>query len=72
MTVSGVVLKYCNNNVFCLQLDYVIETNFSTIKSLEAVLKKMNRMPADEAAKFKLDNTLGGTSDFINRNSIHR
>ncbi|CAG5127144.1 unnamed protein product, partial [Candidula unifasciata] len=54
------------------ELDYVIETNFSTVKSLEAVLKKMNRMPQDEAAKFRLDNTLGGTSDFINRNSIHR
>ncbi|KAH9508489.1 Paired amphipathic helix protein Sin3a [Bulinus truncatus] len=54
------------------ELDYVIETNFSTIKSLEAVLKKMNRMPQEEAAKFRLDNTLGGTSECINRNSIHR
>uniref|UniRef100_A0A2C9K1L6 Paired amphipathic helix protein Sin3a n=1 Tax=Biomphalaria glabrata TaxID=6526 RepID=A0A2C9K1L6_BIOGL len=54
------------------ELDYVIETNFSTIKSLEAVLKKINRMPQEEAAKFRLDNTLGGTSECINRNSIHR
>ncbi|GFR95892.1 paired amphipathic helix protein Sin3a, partial [Elysia marginata] len=55
-----------------LQLDYVIETNFSTIKCLEGVLKKMNRMPQDEAAKFRLDNSLGGTSECINRNSIQR
>ena len=50
----------------------MIETNFSTIKNLEAVLKKMNRMPQEEAAKYRLDNTLGGTSESINRNSIHR
>ncbi|RUS78096.1 hypothetical protein EGW08_014140, partial [Elysia chlorotica] len=54
------------------ELDYVIETNFSTIKCLEGVLKKINRMPQDEAAKFKLDNSLGGTSECINRNSIQR
>lgn len=54
------------------ELDYVIETNFSTIKCLEGVLKKMNRMPQEEAAKFRLDNSLGGTSECINRNSIQR
>ncbi|KAK3764797.1 hypothetical protein RRG08_046433 [Elysia crispata] len=54
------------------ELDYVIETNFSTIKCLEGVLKKINRMPQDEAAKYRLDNSLGGTSECINRNSIQR
>ncbi|GFO40615.1 paired amphipathic helix protein sin3a [Plakobranchus ocellatus] len=54
------------------ELDYVIETNFSTIKCLEGVLKRMNRMSQDEAAKFRLDNSLGGTSECINRNSIQR
>ncbi|XP_062849740.1 SIN3 transcription regulator family member Aa isoform X2 [Trichomycterus rosablanca] len=54
------------------ELDVVLETNLSTIRVLESVQKKLSRMPAEEQAKFRLDNTLGGTSDVIHRKAIHR
>lgn len=38
----------------------VIELNLATIRILEGVQKKLQRMNSDEAAKFKLDNSLGG------------
>jgi hypothetical protein len=52
-----------------LQLDIVIESNLSTIKVLEGVQKKMARMNSEEAAKFRLDNTLGGSSEVGGHNS---
>ncbi|XP_041355634.1 paired amphipathic helix protein Sin3a-like isoform X2 [Gigantopelta aegis] len=54
------------------ELDVVIETNLSTIRVLEAVQKKMSRMTSEEAAKFKLDNTLGGCSEVLHRKAIQR
>ena len=55
-----------------LQLDIVIESNLSTIKVLEGVQKKMARMNSEEAAKFRLDNTLGGSSEVLHRKAIQR
>ncbi len=55
-----------------LQLDVVIETNLSTIRVLEAVHKKLQRMSPEEAAKFRLDNCLGGTSEILHRKAIQR
>ena len=55
-----------------LQLDIVLETNSSTIRVLEGVHKKLARMSSDEAAKFRLDNCLGGTSEIIHRKAIQR
>lgn len=54
------------------ELDVVIESTFSTIKVLESVLKKMERMTTEEKNNFKLDNTLGGNSQFVHINSIRR
>ena len=56
----------------CVQLDIVIEANASTIRVLEAVQKKLNRMSPEEAAKFRLDNTLGGSSEVLHRKNISR
>lgn len=39
---------------------------------LEAVQKKLSRMSAEEQAKFRLDNTLGGCSEIIHRKAIQR
>ena len=50
----------------------MIETNASTIRVLEAVQKKLARMSSDEAAKFRLDNCLGGTSEILHRKAIQR
>ena len=55
-----------------MQLDVVLETNLSTIRILESVQKRLNRMPAEDAAKFKLDNTLGGASEVLHRKAIQR
>ena len=46
--------------------------NFTTIKTLETVQRKMQRMNTEEAAKFRLDNTLGGSSEFVARRAIYR
>ncbi|XP_062620426.1 paired amphipathic helix protein Sin3a-like isoform X2 [Saccostrea cucullata] len=54
------------------ELDVVVETNLATIRCLEAVQKKMSRMSSEEAAKFRLDNSLGGSSDVLQRKSIQR
>ena len=61
-----------NENNFILQLDVVIETNLSTIRVLESVQKKLTRMAPEDAAKFKLDNCLGGTSEVLHRKAIQR
>lgn len=54
------------------QLDVVLETNLATIRVLETVQKKLSRMSAEEQAKFRLDNTLGGSSEVIHRKAIQR
>ncbi|MEQ2188587.1 Paired amphipathic helix protein Sin3a [Goodea atripinnis] len=54
------------------QLDVVIETNLATIRVLETVQRKLSRMSAEEQAKFRLDNTLGGFSEVIHRKAIQR
>ena len=54
------------------ELDLVIETNLATIKVLENIKKKMDRMTSEERANFRLDDTLGGTSKVIHLKSIRR
>ncbi|XP_067161296.1 paired amphipathic helix protein Sin3a isoform X3 [Apteryx mantelli] len=54
------------------ELDVVLETNLATIRVLEAIQKKLSRLSAEEQAKFRLDNTLGGTSEVIHRKALQR
>ncbi|TRY85293.1 hypothetical protein DNTS_035789, partial [Danionella cerebrum] len=54
------------------ELDVVLETNLATIRVLESVQKRLSRMSAEEQAKFRLDNTLGGFSEIIHRKAIQR
>ncbi|XP_064596113.1 paired amphipathic helix protein Sin3b-like isoform X2 [Liolophura sinensis] len=54
------------------ELDVVIETNLAAIRVLEAVQKKLGRMTSEEAAKFRLDNSLGGYSEVLHRKAIQR
>ncbi|ESO95141.1 hypothetical protein LOTGIDRAFT_232221 [Lottia gigantea] len=54
------------------ELDVVIEANLSTIRALEGVNKKLSRMTPEEQAKFRLDNSLGGSSEVLHRRAIQR
>ena len=54
------------------EFDVVLETNRDTIKVLECVQKKMGRMPPEEAARYRLDDCLGGTSTTIHQRAIRR
>ncbi|XP_071557175.1 paired amphipathic helix protein Sin3a isoform X1 [Temnothorax nylanderi] len=54
------------------ELDVVIETNASTIRVLEGVHKKMNRMTQEEIQKYKLDECMGGCSPTIHQRAIKR
>lgn len=54
------------------ELDVVIETNAATIRVLEGIQKKISRMPPDEAARYRLDDYLGGTSQTIHQRAIRR
>jgi paired amphipathic helix protein Sin3a len=54
------------------ELDVVIETNSATIKVLEGVQKKLSRMSPEEIVKFKLDDTLDGTSTAIHQRALRR
>lgn len=54
------------------EFDVVLETNKDTIKVLEFVQKKMSRMPPEEAARYRLDDCLGGTSPTIHQRAIRR
>lgn len=54
------------------ELDVVLETNLSTIRVLEAIQKKLSRMPPEERNKFRLDDLLGGTSSVIHQRAIRR
>ena len=54
------------------EFDVVLETNKDTIKFLECVQKKMSRMPPEEAARYRLDDCLGGSSPTIHQRAIRR
>ena len=54
------------------EFDVVLESNRDTIKVLECVQKKMSRMPPEEAARYRLDDSLGGTSPTIHQRAIRR
>ncbi|XP_041842175.1 paired amphipathic helix protein Sin3a-like isoform X2 [Melanotaenia boesemani] len=54
------------------ELDVVLETNLATIRALETVQRKLSRMSAEEQLRFKLDNTMGGSSEVIHRKAIQR
>lgn len=50
----------------------VIETNAATIRVLEGVQKKLSRMTGEEAAKYRLDDSLGGHSPTIHQRALKR
>lgn len=54
------------------ELDIVIESNLLTIRVLEAVKRKIDKMSFEERNRFKLDDTLGGTSCVIHQRAIRR
>ncbi|XP_048828741.1 SIN3 transcription regulator family member Aa [Brienomyrus brachyistius] len=54
------------------ELDVVLETNLATIRALESVQKRLSRMTAEEQARFRLDNSMGGSSEVIHRKAIQR
>jgi len=54
------------------EFDVVLESNRDTIKVLECVQKKMSRMPPEEAARYRLDDNLGGSSPTIHQRAIRR
>lgn len=54
------------------ELDIVIESNLLTIRVLEAVRRRIDKMSFDERNRFKLDDTLGGTSCVIHQRAIRR
>lgn len=49
-----------------------METNLATIRALETVQRRLSRMSAEEQLRFKLDNTMGGSSEVIHRKAIQR
>lgn len=63
-------LHRCEDERF--ELDVVLETNLATIRVLESVQKKLSRMAPEDQEKFRLDDSLGGTSEVIQRRAIHR
>ncbi|XP_022658802.1 paired amphipathic helix protein Sin3a-like [Varroa jacobsoni] len=54
------------------ELDIVIEANLATIRVLETVQRRINRMGPEERSKFRLDENLGGTSATIHQRAIRR
>ncbi|XP_054712932.1 paired amphipathic helix protein Sin3a-like [Uloborus diversus] len=54
------------------EFDVVLETNLSTIRILEAEMAKINRMSPEEKARYRLDDTLGGSSSVIQQRAIKR
>nr|CAD7400897.1 unnamed protein product [Timema poppensis] len=52
------------------ELDVVIETNAATIRVLEGVQKKLSRLSSEDAAKYHLDDTLGGSSPTIHQRAL--
>lgn len=54
------------------ELDVVVETNLSTIRCLEAVQKKLQRLSAEERQRFQLGDSLGGSSAVLQQQAIRR
>lgn len=54
------------------ELDIVIESNLLTIRVLEAVKRKIDKMSFEERNRFRLDDTLGGASCVIHQRAIRR
>lgn len=54
------------------ELDIVIESNLLTIRVLESVKRKIEKMSFEEKNRFRLDDTLGGTSCVIHQRAIRR
>ncbi|MED6241542.1 Paired amphipathic helix protein Sin3a, partial [Ataeniobius toweri] len=54
------------------ELDIVLENNLATIRALETVQRRLSRMSAEEQLRFRLDNTMGGSSEVIHRKAIQR
>ena len=50
----------------------MLEANLATIRALETVQRRLSRMSAEEQLRFKLDNTMGGSSEVIHRKAIQR
>ena len=50
----------------------MLENVQSTILCLDGVADKLSRMTAEDQAKFRLDNCLGGRSESLNRRTIMR
>lgn len=50
----------------------VLETNLATIRALETVQRRLSRMSAEEQLRFRLDNSLGGSSEVIHRKAVQR
>lgn len=50
----------------------MLEANLATIRALETVQRKLSRMSSEEQLHFKLDNTMGGSSEVIHRKAIQR
>ena len=54
------------------ELDVILETNISAIRVLENIQKKIAKMTPEERNKYRLDNCLGGTSEFLHIKAIKR
>ncbi|GIY36696.1 hypothetical protein CEXT_216131 [Caerostris extrusa] len=54
------------------ELDMVLETNISTVRILESEWNKINRMSTEEKLRYRLDDTLGGSSAVIQQRAIKR
>lgn len=55
-----------------VKLDIVLETNLATIRVLESVQKRIERLSSDESSKLRLDDSLGGKSEFLHQRAIRR
>jgi paired amphipathic helix protein Sin3a len=54
------------------ELDVVLETNMAAIRVLENVMNKISHMSTEELSKFRLTNSLGGSSEVIYIKAIQR
>ncbi|XP_075875302.1 paired amphipathic helix protein Sin3a-like isoform X2 [Nelusetta ayraudi] len=74
--VSSKKTQYEENIYRCederFELDVVLETNLATIRALETVQRRLSRMSAEEQLRFRLDNTLGGSSEVVHRKAVQR
>ena len=53
-------------------MDVVIELNAATIRSLENVTRIIQRMAPEDASKYKLEDSLGGTSGVLHQRALRR